>query len=267
MTGGSVLAVPDKRVIRDKLPQLFVADQLGPLAGPAEKFSARENPLDRSVLGRLAANGEPSDPATEDTFAEATTSDALEGGPDPTAPNVPSLAPSALGFTTSVTPSIPELQVSAAWGSYDIGVDERAEHATGWAWRRHQRSGRPEFTLQTPAPTRRPAAATGSTRTRPGGRSPQPGRTPETSASPTRTRTLRGWVNAAKRTGQRPGRDPDGVEVSAPEVPRPPPAAEQTGLSPPTSTTTHSANSDHLGQDRYLANQSSMGWGRRWNSR
>ncbi|MEU2662068.1 DISARM system helicase DrmA [Micromonospora sp. NPDC007220] len=141
MTGESVLAVPDERVIRDKLQQMVIADLHGPLGGPAEQFSARENPLDRYILGRLAPNGVSVDPATEDTFTEATASDAAEGGPEPTAPSVPSLAPSALGFTTSVPPSVPALRVTAAWGSYDTGIDERAEHAGSRVWRRHQRGG------------------------------------------------------------------------------------------------------------------------------
>ncbi|WFE64145.1 DISARM system helicase DrmA [Micromonospora sp. WMMD714] len=141
MTGQGVLAVPDERAIRDELQGLVLADLLGPLGGPAEEFSTRENPLDRYILGRLAPNGTSVDPATEDTFAEATASDAAEGGAEPTAPSVPSLAPSALGFTVSVPSSVAELRVTAAWGSYDTAVGERDGHAGGTVWRRHQRGG------------------------------------------------------------------------------------------------------------------------------
>ncbi|WP_194821979.1 DISARM system helicase DrmA [Micromonospora sp. S-DT3-3-22] len=148
MTGQGVLAVPDERAIRDELQGLVLADLLGPLGGPAEEFSTRENPLDRYILGRLAPNGTSVDPATEDTFAEATASDPAEGGAEPTAPNVPSLAPSALGFTVSVPSSVAELRVTAAWGSYDTAVAERDGHAGGTVWRRHQRGGPVTVTLR-----------------------------------------------------------------------------------------------------------------------
>ncbi|WBB46454.1 DISARM system helicase DrmA [Verrucosispora sp. WMMA2044] len=141
MTGQGVLAVPDERTIRDELQRLVVADLRGPLSGPAEEFPTRESPLDRYILGRLAPNGVSVDPATQDGFADATALDAADGGTEPAAPSVPSLAPSALGFTASVPLSIPELWVTAAWGSYDTAASEREEHAGRPVWRRHQRGG------------------------------------------------------------------------------------------------------------------------------
>ncbi|MFE9918532.1 DISARM system helicase DrmA [Micromonospora sp. NPDC005553] len=159
MTGQGVLAVPDERTIRDELQKLVLADLLGPLGGPAEEFPTRESPLDRYVLGRLAPNGVSIDPATEDSFAEATASELVEGDTEPTAPSVPSLAPSALGFTTSVLLSVPELRVTAAWGSYDTATSDREEHAGRPVWQRHQRGGRVTVPLRegliTPQPVDR----------------------------------------------------------------------------------------------------------------
>ncbi len=141
MNGEGVLAVPDERVIRDELQGLVLADLLGPLAGAAEEFPTRENPLDRYLLGRLAPNGESVDPSDQDTLDEATVSDPVEGGAEPSAPSLPSMAPSAIGFTTSVPTSVTELRVTAAWGSYDMGASDREEHAGQRVWRRHQRGG------------------------------------------------------------------------------------------------------------------------------
>ncbi|MEU3454274.1 hypothetical protein ABZ671_11810 [Micromonospora sp. NPDC006766] len=139
MSGESVLAVPDERVIRDELQRLVLADLHGPLGGPAEEFPTRENPLDRYILGRLAPNGESIDPATQDAGADATVSDPMEGSAEPSAPSVPSLAPSALGFTAAVPVSVTELRVTAAWGSYETAAADREGPAGGRVWRRHQR--------------------------------------------------------------------------------------------------------------------------------
>ncbi|MFI2714203.1 DISARM system helicase DrmA [Micromonospora sp. NPDC018662] len=149
MTGQSVLAIPDERVIRDKLQRLVLRDLLGPLGGSAEEFPTRkESPLDRYVLGRLAPNGEVIDPATQDAVADATASDLVEGGAEPSAPSVPSLAPSALGFTATVPVPVTELRVTAAWGCYENATSDREEHAGSRVWRRLQRRGTVTVTLR-----------------------------------------------------------------------------------------------------------------------
>jgi hypothetical protein len=114
----SVLAVPDERVIRDELQRLVLADLLGPLGGPEEEFPTREDPLDRYILGRLAPSGVSVEPDTQDELSDTGTPDLEEGDPEPGAPNAPSLAPSAIGFTACVAAGVETLLVTAAWAHY-----------------------------------------------------------------------------------------------------------------------------------------------------
>ncbi|MEU7810435.1 DISARM system helicase DrmA [Micromonospora chalcea] len=141
MSGEGVLAVPDGRAIRDELQQLVLDDLLGPLGGLDEEFPTREDPLDRYILGRLAPNGVSVDPDTQDELPEAGAPDLLEGDAEPSAPNVPSLAPSAIGFTTCVAGDITELRVAAAWGRYERAASEREEHVGRRVWRRYRQGG------------------------------------------------------------------------------------------------------------------------------
>jgi hypothetical protein len=145
MSGESVLAIPDSRVIRDELQRLVLADLLGPLAGPDEEF--REDPLDRYILGRLAPNGVAIEPETQDGIAEAAAPDATEGDTEPAAPNVPSLAPSALGFTARVDGDATGLTVCAAWARYERAKPEREEHEGRRVWRRRHHGGTVTLTL------------------------------------------------------------------------------------------------------------------------
>ncbi|MFC4108639.1 DISARM system helicase DrmA [Micromonospora zhanjiangensis] len=138
MDSEGVLVVPDERVIRDELQRLVLADLLGPLGGPDEEIANREDPLDRYILGRLAPNDVMVDPATQDELSDAAVPDPLEGGAEPSAPNVPSLHPSALGFTTSVDGATTALRVTGTWGRYERTASEQEEHAGRRVWRRHR---------------------------------------------------------------------------------------------------------------------------------
>ena len=137
----TVLAVPDERVIRDELQRLVLADLLGPLGGPQEEFPTRENPLDRYLLGRLAPNGVTVDPDTQDSLSDAAAPDILEGDAEPSAPNVPSLTPSALGFTACVAGDVTRLRVSAKWGRYERTTSHGEEFAGKPVWQRQPRGG------------------------------------------------------------------------------------------------------------------------------
>ena len=141
MSGEGVLAVPDGRAIRDELQKLILDDLLGPLGGLDEEFPTREDPLDRYILGRLAPNGVSVDPDTQDELPEAGAPDLLEGDAEPSAPNVPSLTPSALGFTACVAGDVTELRVTAAWGRYERTASEREEHVGRRVWRRYRQGG------------------------------------------------------------------------------------------------------------------------------
>lgn len=134
-----VLAVPDQRFIRDELQRLVLADLLGPLGGPDEEF--REDPLDRYIVGRLAPNGVAVEPETQDERPEAAAPDLLEGEPEPNAPNVPSLTPSALGFTACVDGAVSALAVTAAWAQYERVESQREEFAGRRVWQRQPRGG------------------------------------------------------------------------------------------------------------------------------
>jgi hypothetical protein len=147
MSGEGVLAVPDGRVIRDELQRLVLADLLGPLGGPDEEFPSGEDPLDRYILGRLAPSGATVAPETQDARTEAGEPDPLEGETEPSAPNVPSLAPSALGFTACVAGDVTALTVTARWGRYERTTSTDEAHLGRRVWRRHRQGGSRTITL------------------------------------------------------------------------------------------------------------------------
>lgn len=140
MTEQSVLAIPDVRVIRDELARLVLADLLGPLGGEHEEFP-REDPLDRYPLGRLAPRGAVVEPDTQDDLADAEAGDLSEGDQEPSAPNTPSLAVSAIGFTATVSADATELLVTAKWARYERVVAETDDAAPNRVWRRVPMSG------------------------------------------------------------------------------------------------------------------------------
>jgi hypothetical protein len=142
-----VLAVPDEQVIRDELQRLVLADLLGPLGGPEEEFPGREDPLDRYILGRLAPSGVSVEPDTQDELADTGAPDLEEGDPEPGAPNAPSLAPSAIGFTACAAADVDTLRVTAAWAHYQRVESEREEHLGRRVWRRQQRGGTVTITV------------------------------------------------------------------------------------------------------------------------
>jgi Helicase conserved C-terminal domain len=138
MSTDGVLAIPDAQAIRDQLQRLVLADLHGPLGGPDEEFPTREDPLDRYIVGRLAPSGVPVEPDTQDDLSEAGTPDLLEGDAEPSAPNVPSLTPSAVGFTACVAGDVASLRVSGAWARYERGKSEHEQFAGRPVWQRHQ---------------------------------------------------------------------------------------------------------------------------------
>ena len=119
VTEQPVLDVPQEREIRDELQRLVLADLHGPLGGDGEEFSG-ENPIDRYPLGRLAPRGVVLEPDTHDDLAAADAGDSSEVDPEPSAPNVPSLNPSALGFTAQVEGQAFGLRATAKWARYEL---------------------------------------------------------------------------------------------------------------------------------------------------
>ncbi|MFE6609495.1 DISARM system helicase DrmA [Amycolatopsis sp. NPDC057786] len=141
MTEQPVLGVPSAKEIRDELQQLVLNDLLGPLDGPEEELSGGESPIDRYLLGRLAPKDVAIEPEQQDDFSRVDAGDAVEPDPQPTAPNVVSLTPSALGFTAHVDGKATKLLVTAKWGRYERGTSEREETAGKQVWRREQMEG------------------------------------------------------------------------------------------------------------------------------
>lgn len=133
---GSIFAIPDAAAIRDELQHLVVNDLHGPFGDEIEEFG--EDPVDRYVLGRLAPSGTPVTPEELDDLADSEPVGPGEGDPEPSAPNMPSMAPSAMGFTCFVTGNTDRLKVSARWAQY---VRAHNEDTGLMVWQRVPRSG------------------------------------------------------------------------------------------------------------------------------
>lgn len=112
-----VLAVPSPGVVRDELAELVVRDLIGPVGGDLEEVA--DSPTDWYVLGRLAPNGTTIVPEELDaSLGDSELPGVDEGSPDADAPNVPSLAPSSVGFTARVRGDADQLEVTGRWARY-----------------------------------------------------------------------------------------------------------------------------------------------------
>ncbi len=126
----AVLSAPTPQQLRDRLAELVVRDLLGPEGEEPEELAG--NPLDHYIIGRLAPggrldkNGEHrvGKEVQPDTLDEHGMTPELEpeaGDHEPSAPNVPSLHPSALGMTVRVEDGVQELTVECNWARYERG--------------------------------------------------------------------------------------------------------------------------------------------------
>ncbi len=130
----AVLEVPTQAAIRDELHRLVLADLHGPLGGETEEFG-NERPTDRYIVGRLAPDGTVVEPDTQDETADADRADLGEDQPEPSAPNIVSLAPSAMGCTAYVIGGTTELSVRAEWACYRRTAPE-TESERSQVWQR-----------------------------------------------------------------------------------------------------------------------------------
>jgi hypothetical protein len=140
VTERPLLPTPNEAAIRAELLQLVRNDLLGPLGGDDEEFSG-ENPIDRYPLGRLAPRGDVIEPENHDELGEAATGEPADPDDEPSAPNVPSLNPSALGFTVCVSTEVAELDVTAKWARYQRVRSESKQAAGATVWRRFPMGG------------------------------------------------------------------------------------------------------------------------------
>ncbi|MFJ1779962.1 hypothetical protein ACIOKA_24930 [Streptomyces anulatus] len=122
-----VLAVPSPGAVRDELAELVVLDLLGPVGGDLEEVA--DSPTDWYVLGRLAPNGTTIVPEELDaSLGDSELPGADEGSLDADAPNVPSLAPSSVGFTARVRGDADRLEVTGRWARYARFAFDGSEH-------------------------------------------------------------------------------------------------------------------------------------------
>ncbi|MFJ2173920.1 DISARM system helicase DrmA [Streptomyces sp. NPDC087851] len=132
-TTDAVLSAPTPQQLRDRLAELVVRDLLGPEGEEPEELTG--NPLDHYIIGRLAPGGVREEGGVRtvgkevapDTFDEPGVTPEQEpeaGDHEPSAPNVPSLHPSALGMTVRVVEGVRELTVDCAWARYERGESE-----------------------------------------------------------------------------------------------------------------------------------------------
>ncbi|MEH0420207.1 DISARM system helicase DrmA [Streptomyces sp. B21-083] len=127
----SVLTLPRPQEIRSELEQLVVRDLLGPIGDQNEELS--DSPVDQYVIGRLAPNGSTVEPDQLDALADAEPQALEEGDREPDAPNVPSLQPSAIGFTICLDGDATELTVAASWARYErVPAPEHERAASVW---------------------------------------------------------------------------------------------------------------------------------------
>ncbi|GAA1270998.1 DISARM system helicase DrmA [Sphaerisporangium rubeum] len=138
-----MLVAPDAAVIRDELQRLVVDDLHGPYGDEVEEFD--EDPLDRYLLGRLAPSGTQVPPEEMDELAGSEAAAPGEGDPEPSAPNVPSLAASALGFSCFVAGDVERLAVTGRWARHERAPSEMTGRRV---WRRVPMAGTGGVTLR-----------------------------------------------------------------------------------------------------------------------
>src|SRR6266516_878924 len=141
-----LLEQPTAATIRDELERLVVADLHGPLGGPEEEFGG-EQPTDRYLLGRLAPSGTMIEPDVQDEDAPTDGADLGEDRPEPIAPNITSLSPSAAGCTAYVAGDTSELAVQAEWACYERVASE-SDSGPARVWRRVAVSGSAQIALK-----------------------------------------------------------------------------------------------------------------------
>jgi hypothetical protein len=92
--------------IRDELQQLVIVGLHGPLDGETGEFGGKQ-PTDRYLLGRLAPGGTVIGPDVQDENLEADGTEPGEAQPEPSAPDITSLAPQRPSAAPSTPKAIP----------------------------------------------------------------------------------------------------------------------------------------------------------------
>jgi hypothetical protein len=122
--------------LRTQLHQMVVADLLGPAGGEDETVD-EQNIRSRYVVGLLAPKGQSVLPDEEDEELAVAGTDTQDGKPSSPIPSVPTMLPSSMGLTFSVSAQAKAIQVVARWGHYrrtrsEVLKDDKGEFKLIW---------------------------------------------------------------------------------------------------------------------------------------
>lgn len=132
--------------LRTQLHQMVVADLLGP-AGGADEIVNEASVRSRYVVGLLAPKGQSILPDEEDEELAVAGTDTQDGKPSSPIAPVPTMLPSSIGLTFSVSSQARAIKVIVCWGHYhrtrsEILKDDKGEPKL--VWQRQQIEGESE---------------------------------------------------------------------------------------------------------------------------
>ncbi len=142
-TDPQVLAPPPPEEIRAELERMVRANIFGPEGGEDEELPGAVLVRDHYLVGMLAPKQVVVSPQQLDQLAVEGTGDSEEAAPDLAAPPGPSLFPSSLGMTFSLSADATEVELDARWGRYERAAtdEEDDEGRPRRVWRRHPAGG------------------------------------------------------------------------------------------------------------------------------
>lgn len=136
--------------LRAELHRMVAAELLGP-AGGEEETVEEETVRSRYVVGMLAPKGQTAVPEEDDGELAVAGTDTQDGKPSSPTAAAPTIMPSSLGMTFSVSTQAGSVQVIARWGHYIRTRSEVIKNDKGEGkliWKRTQIQGVTEFPLQ-----------------------------------------------------------------------------------------------------------------------
>jgi len=122
--------------LRTELHKMVVADLLGPAGGEDETVD-EATVRSRYVVGMLAPKGQTALPEDDDGELALAGTDTQDGKPSSPTAAIPTMMPSSLGMTFSVSTQAASVQVTARWGHYfrarsEIVKDDKGEPKLIW---------------------------------------------------------------------------------------------------------------------------------------
>jgi len=122
--------------LRTELHKMVIQDLLGP-AGGEDEIVDEQNVRSRYVVGLLAPKGQSVLPDEEDQELAVAGPDTQDGKPSSPTAAVPTMLPSSMGFTFSVSAEAKAIQIIARWGHYrrtrsEVLKDDKGEPKLIW---------------------------------------------------------------------------------------------------------------------------------------